>query len=128
MERNFIKKQYEKYCNAYLQLFCEKHDFDVEDAIASWVASDIGGVALCGDYCVNMQTIKADIDFNPPEDVFFEWYDYCMNAAEFELPSPNFESWIKGCPRTPDVVFDKLRMMKNELQSLVVEERNKLKY
>lgn len=120
------KQLYEDGCNAYLQLFCEKHEFDFEDAKDSWVGGDVGGMTSCGDYYVGMQTIIEDIDLDAPEDTFFKWYDYCLRADEFNLNIPNFKSFIKGCPITSEETFVKLESIKNELNNIIEQENNKI--
>ena len=121
------KQLYEDGCNAYLQLFCEKHEFDFEDAKDCWVGGDVGGMTSCGDYYVGMQTIIEDIDLDAEEDAFFKWYDYCLRADEFNLNIPNFKSFIKGCPITSEETFAKLESIKNELNNLIEQENNKIK-
>lgn len=120
------KQLYEDGCNAYLQLFCEKHEFDFEDAKDCWVGGEVGGITYCGDYFVGMQTIIEDIDLDASEDAFFKWYDYCLRAAEFDLDVPNFKSFIKGCPITSEETFAKFESIKNELNKLIEQENEKI--
>lgn len=120
------KQLYEDGCNAYLQLFCEKHEFDFEDAKDCWVSGDVGGITECGDYFVDMQTIKDDIELDAEEDAFFKWYDYCLRADELGLNVPNFKSFIKGCPITSEETFAKLESIKNELKNLIEQENGKM--
>lgn len=123
--KSYIAKEvYERGCENYLMLFCEKHEYGYEPY--SWVGSDIGGVACIGDYFVDMHTMRVDIDENAPKDEFVKWYDYCLAAHEFGLNEPNFKSWIHGCPRTSDETFEKFRAMRNELFDLVQEEKNRI--
>lgn len=118
-----MKQNYEKDCNDYLRAFCEKHDFDFEDA--SWVGDDVGGIADCSSYTFSMATIRTDIDEDAPEEELLKHYDYCLNAMEFKLSVPNFHSWIHGCPRTSDEWFDKMRKMKEDFENAIKEEKNK---
>jgi hypothetical protein len=59
-------------CNKYLKLFCDKHDYDYEEAKDSWVANNVGDIVLIGDYYVSMNTIRTDIDMNAPEEEFIK--------------------------------------------------------
>lgn len=120
------KQLYEDGCNAYLQLFCEKHEFDFEDAKDCWVSGDVGSITECGDYFVGMQTIIDDIELDAPEDEFFKWYDYCLRANDLGLDVPNFKSFVKGCPRTSEETLTKLESIKNELKTTVEQENNKI--
>lgn len=121
-----VRQLYEDGCNAYLQLFCEKHEFDFEDAKDCWVSGDVGGITSCGDYFVDMQTIIDDIDLDASEDAFFQWYDYCLRCYEFNLNTPNFKSFINGCPLTSEETFKRLESFKNELNNLIEQENNKI--
>lgn len=119
------KDLYERGCHEYLKLFCKKHGFDYDDARQSWVGGNIGDVVMCADYYVSMETIKVDIDEGAPEEEFLRHYDYCMDAQEFDLPIPNFRSWLMGCPRTSPEIFDKLRTIKASLEFAIEEERER---
>ena len=44
-----MRKNYEDACNAYLRAFCQKHGYDEDDAVNSWAAGDVGGIASVGD-------------------------------------------------------------------------------
>jgi hypothetical protein len=124
MTKEKAKELYEQGCNAYLQLFCEKHDFDFEDAQNSWTENDI---VECGDYFVGMQTIIEDIENNLPEELFFQWYQYCLDAEEFGLSQPNLKAFAKGCPITTQETFERFRKLKEELNKLIEIEIEKNK-
>jgi hypothetical protein len=49
-----------------------------------------------------MATITEDIDTNAPDEAFIRWYDYCLRAGTLTLMTPNFRSWLKGCPVRSD--------------------------
>jgi len=117
------RETYTQGCNMYLLLFCEKHGYGYEED--AWVGNAPGGVALVGDYYVGMDTIKTDIDMDAPEEEFLKWYDYNIEAGDFNLTTPNFESWLRGCPRTSPETFKKLRGMREELKTLINEERER---
>lgn len=119
MNREQAHDLYNRGCNAYLQLFCEKHDYDFEDAKNSWVANEVGGIACIADYFVDMQTIITDIEMRADKDEFLKWYDYCLDVAEFNLPTPNFAHWLKGCPRTSEESLSNLRAIKHNLERAI---------
>ena len=126
MSKEKAREYFVKGCNEYLRLFCEKHDFDYEEAKDSWVANCVGDVTCVGDIFVGMQTIIADIEMDAPEDEFINWYDYNLVAHEFGFTTPNFESWLKGCPRVSEETFKKLQGLKNDLDNAVLEEQARL--
>lgn len=126
MSKEKAKEYFVKGCNEYLRLFCEKHDFDYEDAKDSWVANCVGDITCVGDFFVNMQTIITDIEMDAPEEEFLKWYDYNLVANEFGFTTPNFESWLRGCPRVPQETFDKLEAYKKHLEDAIKEEKERL--
>lgn len=121
MSKEKAREYFVKGCNEYLRLFCEKHDFDY--AKNPWVGGSIGEIVLCGDYYVAMPTIIADIENDAPKEEFLKWYDYNLVAHEFGFTTPNFESWLRGCPRVSDETFKKLQTLKNDLDNAILEEQ-----
>ena len=126
MSKAKAREYFVKGCNEYLRLFCEKHDFDYEEAKDSWVANCVGDVTCVGDIFVGMQTIITDIEMDAPEEEFIKWYDYNLVAHEFGFNTPNFESWLRGCPRVSEETFKKLQGLKNDLDNAVLEEQARL--
>lgn len=126
MSKELARAHFIKGCNEYLRVFCEKHDFDFEEAKDSWVGGSIGEITMCGDYYVAMPTIIADIEHDAPEEEFIKWYDYNLVAHEFGFNTPNFESWLRGCPRVSDETFKKLQGLKNDLDDAILEEQARL--
>lgn len=126
MSKEKAREYFVKGCNEYLRLFCEKHDYDYEEAKESWVANCVGDVTCVGDIFVGMQTIITDIETDAPEEEFIKWYDYNLVAHEFGFTTPNFESWLKGCPRVSEETFKKLQALKNDLDDAIKEEQAQL--
>ena len=125
MSKEKAREYFVKGCNEYLRLFCEKHDFDYEEAKESWVANCVGDVTCVGDIFVGMQTIITDIEMDAPEDEFIKWYDYNLVAHEFGFTTPNFDHWLRGCPRVSEETFKKLQGLKNDLDDAIKEEKDK---
>ena len=126
MSKETAREYFVKGCNEYLRLFCEKHDYDYEEAKESWVANCVGDVTCVGDIFVGMQTIITDIEMDAPEEEFIKWYDYNLVAQEFGFTTPNFESWLRGCPRVSEDTFKNLQGLKNDLDNAVLEEQARL--
>lgn len=107
-----LRQNYEKACQAYLDAFCHKHGFTQ----SYWIAGRIGEIADCnGFYSVNMADILTDINEDAPEKEFTEWYEYCLDASEFNLTQPSFHHWLKGCPRASEEELKALRKKKQDL-------------
>lgn len=126
MSKQQAREYFVKGCNEYLRLFCEKHDFDYEEAKDSWVANCVGDVTCVGDIFVGMQTIITDIEMDAPEDEFLKWYGYNLVANEFGFTTPNFDHWLRGCPRVPQESFNKLEALKKDLEDAIKEEKERL--
>lgn len=105
-----------------MKAFCEKHEFDYEDAKDSWVANDIGGVVCCGDYYFSMADIITDITEEAPDNELLAWYEYTLNCGTLGLPSVNYHSWLHGCPRYSEDKFEHIR----ELQKNVAQAKHML--
>ena len=112
---------YRQACTQYLALFCKKHGYDLSDA--EWVGGEPGDIATIGDYYVGMRTIIDDLEMDAPEEEFIKWYDYCLEARDLGITSPNFRSWVKGCPRIPEERLQRLR----DLRAQLFEETKNLK-
>lgn len=84
-----LKRDYEKACNQYMKLFCEKQDMYFD----GFVNDDIGGIALCSDFFFNFQDIVWDVNAKIPKGVIIEWYDAQMENPERAI---NYYSYTKG--------------------------------
>ena len=130
MDKELIKQQYIDACNAYLEAFCEKYDFDYDDAKDSWVAGCVGDTCLCGDYYITLEEMITDIENNAPKGEFLKYYEYSLECHEYGLFSPNYSSWLRGCPRLSDEQRKSIREAKNrvelakkELEKCIEEQR-----
>ena len=106
---NNLKQSYELACNAYLKAFCDQLGLDYDRSF--WIGSDAGGIADAADYCIGMDTIITTVDKKVTFEQFVKWYDYCLDAAEYKQPIPNFKSFLLGCPICEELV--KLRTMRD---------------
>lgn len=100
LTREELRLSYNAVCNAYLAAFCEKHGYDYEPD--AWVGDDPGGIAEVGDLFVSMADMLTDIDRDAPEEEYIKYYDYCMRVGgicDGKLNTPNYDSWLRGCPR-----------------------------
>ena len=107
--RKVALNDYTVACNQLLRLFCDKHEYDYDPM--GWVAGEPGTIASIGDYFVDMATIIADIKMEAPEDEFLKWYDYTLELGTINptIPTPNYESWLRGCPRYSEEHIASLR-------------------
>lgn len=119
-----LKENFEKAANAYLKAFCEKQDFDYEDAKESWAAGDVGGAVCCGDFYFSLDDIRTDMDKDAPAGEIIKWYDYYNEMAVLNLPLMNYRSWLNGAPRVNRDLVDMTRNLMSEIASLQEEAKN----
>lgn len=104
--------------NKYLRAFCEKHEYDFDEATNSWVANFDGTICHCGDEYISMEDIILDIEMKAPVEEFQKWYFYCIDAYDAGANVPNYSSWLLGCPRlTKEEMYDKQKR-KEEMENL----------
>lgn len=126
-----LRENYDNACNAYLKAFCDKHDFDYDDAKKSWVSNQPGTICMCGDFFVQMEDLILDVENEAEESEFFKWYDYSCECSELGIFSPNYGSWLKGCPRLSEQQKTSIRAAKNRVElakkelEKCIEEQNK---
>ena len=125
--KKMLKEQWEKACNGYLVELLRMWDLDAH--YGYWIAEEAGGVY---DYADGVMTINIeDIIYCVEHDVeskeYMAWQEYICQAHEFGFDIPNMRSWHRGCPRTPQETFDRLRDIKADLAKAVEEEKERMK-
>ena len=63
-----------------------------------------------------MSDILTDIDLDAPEDEYVKYYDYCLRVhsiANGELMVPNYDSWLRGCPRMDEEQIKRLEELQH---------------
>ena len=101
-----------------------------------WVGNDPGGIAEVGDLFVSMADMLTDIDRDAPEEEYIKYYDYCMRVgaiANGELEIPNYDSWLRGCPRLDEEQIARLEELQRDIRDaelhlrVAIERLNNLK-
>lgn len=116
--REELRLSYNSACNAYLAAFCEKHGYDYEPD--AWVGNDPGGIAEVGDLFVSMADMLTDIDRDAPEEEYIKYYDYRMRVGGIcggKLETPNYDSWLRGCPRMDEEQIARLEELQRDVRS-----------
>ena len=112
-----LREDYNKTCDAYLRAFCEKHDYDYDPA--AWVANDPGGIAEIAEMFVAMADVITDIDRDAPEDEYVKYYDYSLRVGSIaggELTVPNYDNWLRGCPRMDEAQISRLEELQQNIR------------
>lgn len=82
-----MKEKYEEAVMAYVNAFAEKHEFDFD----GWVGDYVGEIACFGDFFVNFDDIRIDIDTNQHVSMFSKWY----YSEAFNINRINYRTFIK---------------------------------
>lgn len=119
-----LKEQWEKVCNGYLTELLRMWELD--GYYGYWNRDEPGTIYHYGEtYNLTMEEIIYIVENDIEEDEVFEWEEYCLDAHEFGFNTPNLNAWHKGCPRTSQEVFEKLRKLKSDLEKAVEEEKQR---
>ena len=128
-----LKEQWAQVCNGYLAELLRLWELDAY--YGYWVGDEVGGIYdyADGTIDINMHDIIYCVEHDVTRKQYDEWSAYISAAAEFGFATPNLQSWMRGCPRTPQEVFNNLYRMKQELNeaikdALAQESKNVAKY
>ena len=121
-----IKEKYDSAVDEYLKAFCYKHDLQYDNDC--WVANNIGGVAMIGDFFIDFNDIKTDIDYDAPKCEYFKYNDYTQEAFNLGISCPNYSNWLKGCPRSSSEDLERIKSIRKTLDDLIEEENEKVRY
>ena len=130
LTREELRLNYNAACNAYLAAFCEKHGYDYDPDM--WASNAPGGIAEVGDIFVIMPDILTDIDRDAPKEEYVKYYAYCMRVRSIaggRLKTPNYGSWLQGCPRMDEEQIARLEEFQSgirDAESLLMKEIDRL--
>lgn len=121
-----LKEQWEKVCNGYLTEMLRMWELDAH--YGYWNSDQPGTIYHYGEtHNLAMEDIIYIVENDIEEDEVFEWEEYCLDAHEFGFNTPNLNAWHKGCPRTSQEAFEKLRKLKSDLEKAVEDEKQRVK-
>jgi hypothetical protein len=84
-----LKKVYEKACNDYVKLFCEKQEMEFD----YWIGNEVGGVAEINDCFFNFSDIVLDVNAKIQKGVIIDWYYANLDNPKKQI---NYYSYTKG--------------------------------
>lgn len=91
-----LKEKFNNVVHEYCKAFCYKHGFEEYDE-NNWMSGDVGGLLEIGDYIIDFDEIRKDIDDNIAVGVFEEWYSYDYELAVMGISQKvNYKSWCMG--------------------------------
>lgn len=82
---------YDKAANNIVKLFCDKHEYDIDDMDVTGTAWNIINIA---DYYLSLEDIMLDIIHD--RDDIHEWYSQTLDRGLENKQTMNFISWIRG--------------------------------
>lgn len=120
--KKMLKDVYEKACNGYLVELLRMWELDGH--YGYWSGDEPGTIYHYGEtHNLSMEEIIFCVDNDIEEDEVLQWEDYCLDAMEFNMHTPNIKAWHRGCPRTSPEAFARLRQLKKDLEEAVANEK-----
>ena len=121
-----LKEQWKQACNGFLVELLRIWELDGH--YGYWIGDEVGSVYDYGDgmFTISMDDIIYCVLGDITREQYMDWQEYICEAAEFGFDTPNMRSWMRGCPRTPPEVFEKLRSLKADLDKAVEEEKQRM--
>ncbi len=90
MQLHELKKQYEYYCNEYINKFIKKQNIEFD----GWILNEVGGTACFnGEFSLNFSDILLDINTKQKKGLILKWhYDFIENTPQ----NINYKSYTMG--------------------------------
>lgn len=122
-----LKEQWRQAVRGYQAALLNMWELDSH--YGYWIGGEEGSVYDYGDgmFTIGIDDMIYCVDCDVTREQYIEWQEYICDATEFGFDTPNLRSWIRGCPRTSKETFDTLRMLKQNFQDAVEEEKNRIK-
>lgn len=115
-----LRENFDIAVTAYEKVLCER--WEIGDGY--WVSGDKSAVFCFFDTdCLSLSDLVYAVDNNISYEEYAAWRVYNENASEFGMYSINLPSWHKGCPRTSDETFERLRKLKKDFDDACNEAR-----
>lgn len=88
-----LQQKYSDICNEYVDIFCKKHEIELE----YWVGNQVGSIACFGDiYYFDMKDIVEDIDNDYPKGLILKWIEDVVEYSELEKYNMPLSQYAKG--------------------------------
>ena len=122
-----LKEQWRQAVRGYQLALLNMWELDAH--YGYWIGGEEGSVYDYGDgtFTIGIDDMIYCVDCDVTREQYIEWQEYICDASEFGFDTPNLRSWIRGCPRTSKETFYTLRMLKQNFQDAVEEEKNRIK-
>lgn len=120
-----LRAAYESSCSGYLDELLRMWELDSH--YGYWIGDEVGGVYdYGGSFTIVMDDIIYCVEHDVSEVQYQEWQDYVCDASEFGFDAPDLKSWMKGCPRVSEEVFERLCSLKSSLAKAIEDEKERL--
>lgn len=123
--KRLLQGKFEEVVNGYLLELCNMWNIDAR--LGYWVGEEVGGT-WCYDgnaLFINFDEIRYCVTHDIKYETYDEWIDYCVFAHEYNQTSPNLDSWCRGCPRLDESEQQRLRDLKNDLETAIKNYKEK---
>lgn len=107
--KQLLKRNYEKACNDYVDIFRSMYDFRGE---GFWVGDEVGGIYAIADEYYDMREIVTAVELDISKQDLEEWYDYHVHATlNNVMQRYALAQWVSG---TPHPTREEINKMYNE--------------
>lgn len=122
-----LRDVYERACNMWVKELLLQWECD--EYYGSWIGGDSGGTYdYDSGWTLTMEEIIYCVEHDVTENEVIAWQDYCVEASEFNISTPNLKAWHEGCPRTSEETFARFRQLRADLQQACEEENKRNGY
>lgn len=119
-----LRSEFERACNSYRHAL--ERMWDLNPADGYWIGDEVGGVYDNGGFVtLGLLEMIYCIEHDITQEEYEEWSDYNIKAHEYNFSYIKLEAWHTGCPRVPQETFDRLREMKDGIDTLVEDVKSK---
>ena len=119
-----LEEQWATACNEWLLVLLNMWGLQAE--LGHWV----GGVGTLYDYdgewTLSMESIMYCVRHEVPIKVMLDWQDYCCWAQGFDFDTPTIEEFLKGKKVVSRDTRETLNEMKDKMEALCEEEKQRL--
>lgn len=86
-----LRVNFKNAVSDYVAAFELKHNLKLD----YWIADQIGTIASFGDYFIDFNDIRLDIDNKTDKNHFFNWYDLSLDLGACGKKGVNYYTYLK---------------------------------
>lgn len=124
-DKQLLNIHYKAACNDYAYELMRQWELSTEDCW--WAADEVGGIWCfnAGECFINMQEIIYCIENDVTFGTYLRYMDYYEDCCALGLSTCNLMNYCKGAGIYSQETLQKLHALKNEMNSLLDDAKNK---